>query len=601
MPYGPDIPAMRMLTLLLLPACLLMSGSPAMADAAQDAALGELIEAHWQRTLRERPEFASVTGDRRYDEHWTDLAPRALAASHRADRDALRALRRIDVSTLSADAAIDHALLRRELAWRVDMHGYGQHLLPMTQLRGVQMLDQLPGQLVFRDLRDYDNWLARLQSLDTHIAQTIALMRQGMRRGIVVPQAAMRRVPPQLRALLVEDAQDSGFYAPFLTLPDDVHPARAQALRTAARAAISQQVLPAYRRLHDFLVEEYLPIAPERVAAAALPEGQAWYARMVAWHSSTELSPQEIHDIGLAEVNRLLEDMQHTMRKAGHEGDLAEFFAVLREDPAFYHDDPQALLTAFRATAKRIDPALPQLFGRLPRTPYGIEAVASATAPDSMSACYRPPAADGSHAGYMHVNLSRPQHRPIFDIEVLTAGTAVPGRHLQTALVLEQRELHPFRRHQHVAAYSEGWALYAADLGAALGLYADPHSMFGRLGYEMWQAAGLVVDTGVHALGWEREQAIAFMRAHTPRSEHDIISEVDRYIARPGQALAGKIGKMQILSLRDRARERLGNAFDIREFHDVMLSGGAVPLDLLDERIERWIAGRSVSPREETS
>lgn len=592
---------MRLLTLLLLPVCLLTPGPPTAADTADTAALSELIEAHWQRRLRERPEFASATGNRRYDDRWTDLAPRAVEASHRADRDALRTLRRIDASQLSTDAAIDHALLQRELAWRMDMHRHGQHLMPMTQLGGVQMLDQLPEQLEFRDLRDYDNWLSRLQSLDTHIAQTVALMRQGMRRGIVVPQAAMRRVPPQLRALLVDDPQDSGFYAPFLTLPSDIHPARAQALQAAARTAISQQVLPAYRRLHHFLVEEYLPNAREGVAAGALPDGPAWYARMVAWHTTTDLTPQEIHDIGLAEVERLLEDMQRTMRTAGHAGDLAGFFALLREDPAFYHDDPEALLKAYRATAKRIDPALPRLFGRLPRTPYGIEAIPAAMAADGLSAYYRPPAANGGHAGYVHVNLHHPRSLPIFDIEAQIAGTAVPGHHLQMALALEQRDLHPFRRHQHAAAYEQGWALYAAGLGEALGLYDDPYSMFGRLGYEMWRAAGLVVDTGVHALGWEREQAIAFMRAHTPRSEHDIIIEVDRYIARPGQALAGKIGELQILSLRDRARERLGNAFDIREFHDVMLSGGAVPLDVLDARIERWIAGRTLSPREETS
>ena len=318
------------------------------------------------------------------------------------------------------------------------------------------------------------------------------------------------------------------------------------------------------------------------------------------WHTTTDLSPQEIHEIGLAEVQRVLGDMQRTMRATGHRGDLASFSARLRDDPAFYHDDPEALLNTYRATAKRIDPELPRLFGRLPRTPYGLRAIPAAFA-HSDSTCYLPPAADGSRAGFVQVNLNGFERRPSYEIEVVTARQAVPGRHLQTALVMEQHDLHAFRRHQHASGYSEGWALYAEGLGEALGLYADAYSMFGRLSHEMWRAAALVVDTGVHAMGWEREQAIAFMQAHTARPDHDIIEQVDRYIAAPGQALADKIGELRILSLRDTARERLGNAFDIREFHDVVLSGGAVPLELLAARIERWMDQRAASAWDETS
>ncbi len=592
---------MRLLTLLLLPACLLLPGNPPVADTASTAALGELIETHWQRTLAQRPEFASAIGDRRYDDRWTDLTPRATEARHRADRDALRALRRMDVSLLPADAAIDHTLMHRELAFRIDMHRYGQHLLPITQLDGIQRLDRLPEQLDFQTLRDYDHWLMRLQSLDAHIAQTIALMRQGMRRDIVVPQTAMRRVPAQLRALLVEDPRASGFYAPFVTLPAEIHPVRAQALQAAARTAISQQVLPAYRRLHDFLVEEYLPNARADVAADSLPDGQGWYARLVAWHTSTALTPQEIHDLGMAEVERLREEMQRVMRTAGHEGDLMGFFALLREDPALYHDDATALLDAYRATAKRIDPELPRLFSRLPRAPYGIVAVPGASAPDGVSAYYRPPATDGTRAGHVYVDLHRPRRQAIFEIEGLIARQAVPGHHLQMALAMEQPGLHPFRQHHLAAAYSKGWALYAEGLGEAFGLYADPLTMFGRLGNEMWRAAALVVDTGMHALGWGRDQAIAFLQAHTPRPDHDIIEAVDGYIAAPAMALADKIGEQRILSLRNTARERLGPAFDIREFHDVVLSGGAVPLDLLAARVERWIDQRGASSGEDIS
>ncbi len=591
---------MRLLSLFLLPVCLLMTASPPVAHADDAAALAELIEAHWQRTLGERPEFASSIGERRHDDRWTDLAPRALQARHRADRDALRALRRIELSQLSVQAAVDHALLDRELAWRIDMHRYGEHLLPMTQLHGVQMLDRLPAQLEFRGLDDYDAWLRRLESLDAYIAQTMALMREGMRRGIVVPQAAMRRVPPQLRALLVDDAQDSGFYAPFLILPADIHPARAQALRASARAAISQRVLPAYRRLHDFVVEEYLPAARERVSLEALPDGQSWYARRVMWYTSTALSPQEIHAIGVGEVERLGAQMQRTMRDTGYRGELAGFVARLREDPAHYHDDPVRLLEAFRATAKRIDPELPRLFSRLPRTPYGLQAIPALMSGRGDAAYYRPPAVDGSRAGYVHVDVHHSRGLPIHEIAALIAGESVPGRHLQTALAMEQRDLHPFRQHQHTGAGTEGWALYAQGLGEALDLYADAHSMFGRLAHEMWRAAALVVDTGVHALGWERAQAIAYLQAHTARADHDIISEVDRYIAAPGQALAGKIGELRILALRDTARERLGPGFDIREFHDAVLSGGAVPLDLLAARIERWMEQRADSSREES-
>jgi len=583
---------MRLFWSLLMFACLLPAVSH--AEEASREAFAALLDTHWQRTLQERPVFASMIGERGYDDRWTDLRARALENSHRADRAELRQLQRIDATKLAPEAAIDHDLLRRELTHRIAMFQLGQHLMPMTQLSGVQTYDQLPAQLRFATLEDYDHWLARLESLDAHLAQTIELMRQGLRRGLVVPQVAMRRVPTQIRALLVETPEESGFYRPFDTLPEEILPARADALRAAARATLSQKVLPAYRRLHDFLVEEYLPAAREDIALQALPNGEGWYRTLAAWHTSTELTTREIHEIGKREVVRILEAMQEVMEATGFEGDLQEFFNWLREDPSHYYEDEDQLLKAYRATAKRIDPTLPRLFSRLPRIPYGVLPIPASIAPDTYAAYYQPPAADGSRAGYFFVNLYRPETRPKFEIEVLTVHEAVPGHHLQIALAMEL-DAHPFRRHQRFTAYTEGWALYAEGLGEELGLYQDPLSLFGRLTYDMWRAVRLVVDTGMHSMGWPRDRAIAYMTDHTPRALNDITNEIDRYIAWPGQALAYKAGELRILALRERAERRLGADFDIRAFHDVILSGGALPLDLLEARVDAWIA-RQLEP-----
>jgi len=412
----------------------------------------------------------------------------------------------------------------------------------------------------------------------------------------VPPKIIVQRVPPQLDKQIVSDPTQSPFYDAFAKMPDAI-PAPEQArLQAAARDAITKKVVPSYTKLKQYVVVDYLPKCRDSVGLWDTPNGEARYAELARFYTTTQLTPDEIHEIGLKEVARIHGEMLKVIEKTGFKGSFEEFLAYLRTDPKFRYTDPQDLLHAYEAMAKRIDPLLPQYFGKLPRMPYGVRPIAEQVAPDTTTAYYQGPAMDGKRAGYYYVNLYKPAERPKYEIPVLTLHEAVPGHHLQISLAQELGELPNFRRDFEATAFVEGWGLYSESLGQEMGFYEDPYDKFGQLTYEMWRAVRLVVDTGLHHKHWTRQQAIDYFKANAAKTELDIINETDRYIGNPGQALAYKIGELKIKQLRGEATQQLGDRFDIRAFHDVVLGSGAIPLDVLEANVHRWIDTTKAAP-----
>ena len=555
------------------------------------AELHALFDEEWERTLRESPETATYLGDGRYNDRWDDISPDAIERRHASDRAVLARLLRIDREALPPAEQLNHDLFRRQYERRIEGHAHAQFLIPLNQRGGVQTADEILEVLRFDNTEAYEHWLARLRALPKLIDQNITLMRMGIEEQRLHPKVVMQRIPAQIEKQIVDDPQQSPFYAPFAGFPDGVPEAEQRRYAKQARRVIEREIVPAYRRLLAFFVDDYLPACPEDVGAWKQPNGAAFYDWAVRRYTTTSLTAEQIHEIGLAEVQRIRAGMEAIREQVGFDGDLKAFFEHLRSDPQFYYASGDELLTAYRALSKRVDPELPRLFGRIPRLPYGVRPIPDNIAPDTTTAYYLPGAADGTRAGWYYVNLYKPETRPKYEMEALTLHESVPGHHFQIALAQELGELPQFRKNGWgMTAFVEGWGLYAESLGEELGLYQDPYSKFGALTYEMWRAVRLVVDTGMHHKRWTRQQAIDFFMANAAKSELDIVNEIDRYIAWPGQALAYKIGQLKIRELRTRAQTALGERFDLRAFHDRVLGNGAIPLDVLEQDIDAWIA-----------
>jgi uncharacterized protein (DUF885 family) len=552
-------------------------------------ALHELFVAEWDYQLAQYPTWASRLGDRRWNDGWGDDTLDAIDRRSRHYAEVLARLRSIKREELSPADQLNYDLFQKDYENEVQEHRYRWHLIPLNQLGGVQTADELADALRFETLKDYDDWLARLGALPAYIEQTTALMRAGIEQHIMLPRIVLQRIPTQIDHQIVDEPKASPFYKPFTHFASSIGEGDRLRLAAAAEQVIEADVVPGFRRFKEFFVEEYLPASPAQVGIWHLPEGEEMYRFAVRLHTTTNTTPQEIHAIGLQEVRRIRSAMQSVVDTLGYKGSLEEFGAYLRSNPQFYYQTPEELLLAYRALTRRIDPLLVKIFQTLPRMPYGVEPIPENVAPDSTTAYYRSPAADGSRAGTYFVNLHKPETRPKYEMMVLSLHEAVPGHHLQIALAMEKEELPNFRRHGGYTAFIEGWGLYAESLGEELGLYADPYSKFGQLTYEMWRAARLVVDTGLHYMRWDRQKAIDFLQQNTARQELDVVNEVDRYIAMPGQALAYKIGQLKISAIRDKAQKTLGNKFDIRGFHDELLKDGALPLDSLEVKMDDWI------------
>ena len=572
-------------------AALLLSLSTAsLADADTDFAT--LLDEHWEWRMATSPVQASMMGDRRYNDQWKDQSLTAIERRHDQTRAFLRRVYAINRTDLSTAGQLDYELFRRQLQDDIDEHQFRDHLLPFFHRGGIQNLENTTHRLRLETVRDFEDWLARMRKVDILIEQNIALAEAGRKANIMAPKVLMQRMTAQLALQVVDSAAASPFYRAFATLPESMPAAEQQRLRASAIETIEKTVLPAYRKLNRYFNNKYLPAARDSIGQSALPNGKTWYEYLARSYTTTRKTPDEIHRLGLEEVQRIRGVMEEIIAELEFEGSFQDFLVFLRTDPQFYYDNPDDLYQAYLATSKRIDPELVKLFGILPRMPYGVKPIPDSIAPDTTTAYYSQPAADGSRAGIYWVNLYKPEVRPIYEIEVLSVHEAMPGHHLQISLQQEMAEMPMFRRFMFFTAFVEGWGLYSEQLGYDLGLYKDPYSRFGQLTYEMWRAVRLVVDTGIHYKGWTRQQAIDFFRDNAAKTEHDIVNEIDRYIAMPGQALAYKIGQLKMLGLREQAERQLGEDFDIRAFHDELLGAGALPLDLLEQRMDAWLAGQ---------
>ena len=562
-----------------------LASRSSLGDSARLAALFAL---DWEYTNVESPETATFVGYPGQDERWTDNSPGAIARRRRELPDRLLVLRTIDRTRLGESDRLSFDVFKRSIEESIEGARFPRELLAVTQRDGPQYLARVLARMPASSVADYQHMLARLAALPAVLGQTRVLLDSGLAVGVTPPRVTLRDVPAQFEQLVPADAMASALLEPFTRIPSTIPAADRARLVAEATRVYAEHVRPAYRDLAAYLGSTYVPRSRESIAWSGLPDGRAWYAYNVKLETTTGRTPAEIHALGLAEVKRIRAQMDSAIRASGYAGDFKSFVTMLRTDGRFFMKDSASLVRAYRDIAKRIDPELPRLFDRLPRLPYGVATIPSYAAPAQATAYYVSGSPDSHQSGTYFVNTYKLDARPTWEMEALTAHEAVPGHHLQIALSQEMHDLPEFRRYAGYTAFTEGWGLYAESLGSELGLYRDPYSKFGQLSYDMWRAIRLVLDTGIHDRGWTREQAIEYFRANSAKSEQDITSEVDRYIVMPGQALAYKSGELAIRAMRLRAEREQGSRFDIRAFHDELLSQGALPLDILDARMEEW-------------
>jgi uncharacterized protein (DUF885 family) len=568
--------------------------------------LRQFLSEDWKRWMTEYPEVATEVGYPGQNGRWTDFSPAAIEQRNQHPRKSLKTLLTIDRSKLPPAEQVNYDLYRKLLESAIEGEKYHfdplpfgldtprNLFMPVNQREGVQLdVERVVNLMPAERVGDYEDIVARLESVPELVDQTIALMQQGLRNGWTPPKITLRDVPKQVEEQIVLHTVASPLLRAFRNFPASI-PAAAERDRLIRLgvAAYRGKVTPAYRKLRDFLVETYIPGCRETIAASALPDGTTAYAYLVRWHTTTNLTAQQIHEIGLAEVKRIRAEMDQVMAKTGFQGTFAEFSAFLRTDPRFYFDDAAGLVSAYRDITKRADPALARLFGKLPRLPYGVIPIPEFKAPTETTAYYEPGSPAAGRPGWYYVNTYDLKSRPKWEMEALSMHEAVPGHHLQIALAQELEDVPEFRKHIGYTAFVEGWGLYSEGLGGEMGFYTDPYSKFGQLTYEMWRAIRLVVDTGMHTMGWNRERAIRFFLENASKTEHDILVEVDRYIVWPGQALAYKIGELKLKELRAYATRELGERLEIRAFHDALHAQGAQPLDVLELRMKAWVSAQ---------
>ncbi len=582
---------MKTFAVCLLIVCTIVAATH--AQTTEGEKLHALFSRDWEWTLESFPTFASFLGDKRYGTRWENRSLEAIAARSRRSVETLAELRKIDRTKLTVADRVNYDLFEKGIESSMENFNTRLYLLPISQRGGIQTEDELADQLSFSTVKDYEDWIARLNAFPVYMDQTLDLMREGKANGMIWSKQVLVRVPAQLNKQIVLDAEKSPFYSPFKKFSSDIPEADAARLRSAAKTAITNNVVTSFKKLKQYFETEYLPASYPEAGIWQMKGGDKIYEFLARDYTTTDLTPKQIHEKGLSEVARIRAEMEKIKTQVRFTGTLQEFFVHLRSDPKFFYKTPEELLAAYRAIAKRIDPETTKVFRTFPRSPYGVIPIPDKMAPDTTTAYYNSPAADGSRPGYYYVNLYKPETRPKWEMMALSIHEAVPGHHFQLALQQEMGEIPNFRKFGGYTAFVEGWGLYSESLGEDMGLYSDPYDKFGQLTYEMWRAVRLVVDTGMHYFKWDRQKAIDYFTANAAKTEQDVVNEIDRYISNPGQALAYKIGELKIKELRLRSRNALGDKFDVKEFHDVVLLSGAVPLGVLEKNVDEWIARKS--------
>ena len=570
------------------------SATPAAALQSADQQLNALVEEYWDKRMQLNPLEATLDGDYRFDNRLeNNISPAYLADARALESDYLKKLGAIRADQLSPGSRLWYDIFQRDRTEAIEGFTYQFELLPVNQFFSRPALFarlSATGLHPFRNVKDYDDWLSRVHDYVAWVDQAIVNMRAGVSKGIVEPRVVMEQVLPQLAALGGDDPTKSVYYRGIAAMPADVSAADRARIEQAFAGAIRNEIWPANARLLAYIRDEYLPKTRMSVGMSALPMGDRWYAYLVRRWTTTDKSPEEIHQIGLAEVARIHTEMQKVIEQVGFKGDFRAFLESLRSDPRFYYEKPEDVLNGYRALKERASEAARELFGIAPKADFEIRAVESFREKSASSASYQQATPDGSRPGIFYVNTYDLKSRPRYQMQSIFLHEAIPGHHFQLAIQQELSSLPRFRRFGTYGAYVEGWGLYAESLGYEMGFYTDPYDHFGALSAEIWRAARLVIDTGLHAKGWTREQAIDYLIANTAIGPSDAVAEVERYIAIPGQALTYKLGELKFKELRARAQKELGPRFDLKEFHRQVLMDGALPLDVLDAKIGRWIA-----------
>ena len=548
----------------------------------------QYLESDWEKTLINNPLFASYTGDKRFNDKINPITIDQFNKDRNLDLESLAKLNKINPDKLSDDNKLNYNLKKFDIESDLNLSQFPIYYLRLNQRGGIQSFYETGNRLVYQSKKDYYDWLSRLEQFSENILTFLDINKQGLKNGYTQPKLVTRGVVAQIDAIINSDIESNPYLKVFLQADENIlAPMEKEELIDKAKNLIINEINPAYEELNNFLKNDYLVNSRDSIGIKDIPNGKQYYEELARHFTTTDLTPDEIHDIGLKEIERIRGEMEEIIKSVNWDGDFNSFLNYLRTSPRFYYDNPDDLFDAYLIMSKTIDPLLPKLFNVFPRAPYGVIPIPSESAPFTTTAYYNSPSP--GRPGYFYANLYKPDSRPKYEIPVLTVHEAVPGHHFQISIAQELENVPTFRKYQGITAFVEGWGLYSEELGEYINLYDDPYDKFGQLTYDMWRAIRLVVDTGMHYKDWTREDAINLFIENSAKSILDIENEVDRYIAWPGQALAYKIGQLKILELRERAEIELGDKYDIKDFHDEVLKRGSLPLDLLEYYIDEWI------------